>query len=109
MLSAAFSILNARLSMPPFSLFVVALTLADGMCRVQRPIETRQLDHAHFYSPRNDLDLLFQRDGHWYIGCGILPFIDFGRILAGDWAKHRFLLYHFCSCGRVASAQLESI
>jgi len=30
-LSAAFATLNARLSLPPFSLFLVALTLTDGM------------------------------------------------------------------------------
>ncbi|KAG6336740.1 hypothetical protein ID866_2345 [Astraeus odoratus] len=30
-LSAAFAVLNARLGLPPFSLFLVALTLTDGM------------------------------------------------------------------------------
>jgi hypothetical protein len=32
-LAVSFAVLNARLHLPPFSLFLVALTLTDGKCR----------------------------------------------------------------------------
>ena len=56
-LSAAFATLNSRLGLPPFSLFLVALTLTDGGHN-NGPRDSPFSDRI----ARNDNDILPERD-----------------------------------------------
>jgi hypothetical protein len=64
-LSAAFATLNARLGMPPFALFLIALSLTDGattcLFATKRPDDSSFLGGAH----SDDDDILLQRYGYW--------------------------------------------
>lgn len=66
-LSAAFATLNARLGMPPFALFLIALCLTDGATTCL--FATKRLDisptPSFFLAHSDDDDILLQRYGYW--------------------------------------------
>jgi hypothetical protein len=63
-LSAAFATLNARLGMPPFALFLIALSLTDGATTCL--FATKRPDDSPFLGAHSDDDdILLQRYGYW--------------------------------------------
>jgi len=80
-LASAFATLNARLNLPPFSLFLIALTITDGEWRVSLPLGNLILDGTQLIWRRHDRYLLFQSHRH--------------RIVVGDRPIDQFLLHNF--------------
>jgi hypothetical protein len=82
MLSVAFATLNARLRLPPFSLFLVALTLMDGMTVTFffNVTDTGELDIVH----------VCEKCTHWD-----------ARIVVGNRSIYQFLLHHINVAGVV--------
>lgn len=94
-LAIAFSILNARLHLPPFSLFLVALTLTDSKCLSLGPLWVFQrsfADHA-------DVLLIFStscsHDDHFLPECHRYGFV------ARDRTDYQLLLYQLPSASVV--------
>ena len=65
MLSAAFAHLNAKLHMPPFSLFMIALSLTDGMCLIYLAALSGDLNSVHH--ARHDDHVLPFGHGYWLV------------------------------------------
>ena len=65
MLSAAFAHLNAKLHMPPFSLFMIALSLTDGMYLVLSSALSGGLNSV--YHTRHDDHVLPFGHGYWLV------------------------------------------
>lgn len=58
-LASVFATLNARLHLPPFSLFLVALTLTDGERRTLSSVAPTVFDVAQLTWYRDDRHVLF--------------------------------------------------
>jgi hypothetical protein len=58
MLAICFASLNARLQLPPFSLFLIALTLTDGQCDLKTCSYCSMLTCV-FVCVSDDCDVLF--------------------------------------------------
>jgi hypothetical protein len=102
MLSVVFATLNARLHLPPYSLFGVALTLTSGE---HAELSNLQLNPRTYEFCRNDDDLFFQSYRHWYVernevSCSVTDDI-LGRVVARDRAIDQLLLYYIVVAGVV--------
>lgn len=91
MLSVFFADLNHRLGLPPFSLFLVALTLTDGMCLA---ILLKNV-HADISIDSNDRDVFLQRDRHRYDLFFILS-TSTKSLFVGSWLEIGQTISFFC-------------